>query len=54
MQKAVWDFDWKKAFGNLFVNREVDLLNKTLLNIFRNYIPNKKKKLNSAIANLHG
>ena len=46
VQKAVWNFDWEKAFGNLFVDRKVDLLNETLLNIFRNYIPNKKLKLN--------
>ena len=29
---------------NLSVDEKVDLLNKTLLNIFRNYIPNKKIK----------
>ena len=36
----------KRLFGNLSVNRKVDLLNETLLNIFRNYIPNKKIKFN--------
>ena len=46
IQKAVWDFDWEKAFGNLSVDRKVDLLNETLLNIFRSYIPNKKIKFN--------
>ena len=45
-QKAVWNFDWEKAFGNLSVDRKVDLLNETLVNIFRNYIPNKKIKFN--------
>ena len=34
--------DWNKAFENLSVDEKVDFLNKTLLNIFRNYIPNKK------------
>ena len=33
-------------------NEEVDFLNKTLLTIFRNYIPNKK--LNATIGNLNG
>ena len=46
MQKAVRDLDWEKAFGNLSVDRKVDPLNETLLNIFRNYIPNKKIKFN--------
>ena len=31
----------KKAFENLSINEKIDLLNTTLLNIFRNYIPNK-------------
>ena len=42
IQKAVRE----KAFGNLSVDRKVDLLNETLLNILRNYIPNKKIKFN--------
>ena len=46
IQKAVQNFDWEKAFGNLSVDRKVDLLNETLLNIFRNYILNKKIKFN--------
>ena len=46
IQKAVRDFDWEKAFGNLSIDRKVDLLNETLLNIFRSYIPNKKIKFN--------
>ena len=34
----------RKAFESLSVDSKVDLLNETLLNIFRNYIPNKKIK----------
>ena len=45
-KKTVRDFGWEKAFGNLPVDRKVDLLNETLLNIFRNYIPIKKIKFN--------
>ena len=37
-------FDWNKAFENLSVDEKVDFLNKTLLSIFINYIPNKKIK----------
>ena len=41
MQKSISRFNWKKAFENLSVSEKIDLLNATLLNIFRNYIPNK-------------
>ena len=34
IKKAISSFNWSKAFENL--------LNETLLNIFKNYIPNKK------------
>ena len=42
IKKAISNFYWNKAFENLSVDEKVDFLNKTLLNIFRNYIPNKK------------
>ena len=45
IQKAVKSFDWNKSFSILSVDGKVDLLNETLLNIFRNYIPNKKIKI---------
>ena len=44
IKKAISNFDWSKAFENLSVDGKLDLLNKTLLNIFRNYIPNEKIK----------
>ena len=40
-QQSIFRFNWNKAFKNLSINEKVDLLNATLLNIFRNYIPNK-------------
>ena len=52
IKKAIFDFDWNKAFENFSVDEKVDFLNQTLLNIFRNYIPNKK--LNVTIGNPHG
>ena len=42
--KAVSNFNWKKAFENLSVDEKVELLNETLLNIFRSYILKKKMK----------
>ena len=44
IQKAILGFNWRKVFESLSVDSKVDLLNETLLNIFRNYIPNKKIK----------
>ena len=44
IKKAISTFDWNKAFGNLSVDEKVDFLNETLLNVFRNYIPEKKIK----------
>ena len=49
---AISHFYWRKAFENLSVDRKVNHLNETLLNIFRNYVPNKK--LNVIIVNLLG
>ena len=44
IKKAIYNFDWNKAFENLSTDEKVNFLNKTLLNIFRNHIPNKKSK----------
>ena len=41
IQKSISLFNWEKAFENLSINEKVGPLNNTLLNIFRNYIPNK-------------
>ena len=46
IQKAIQTFDWLKAFGTFSVDGKVDILIETLMNIFRNYIPNKKGKCN--------
>ena len=46
IQKAVHTFDWVKAFGKHSVDGKVDVLSETLMNIFRNNIPNKKAKSN--------
>ena len=53
IKKAISNFNWNKAFENLCIYETVGLLNQTLLNIFRNYIPNKKD-LNVTIDSLHG
>ena len=43
IKNEVSNFNWNWAFENLSVDEKVELLNETL-NIFRNYIPNKKIK----------
>ena len=44
IKKAISNFNWHNAFKDLSIDEKVVLLNETLLNIFRNYIPNKKIK----------
>ena len=39
IQKSIAHFDWDRAFTNLCVNDQVELFEDTLLNIFRNFIP---------------
>lgn len=36
--RAINDFDWKKAFFNVGVNKRVLLFNETILNVIRNFI----------------
>ena len=43
-KKAISNFKWSEAFENLSVDERVEHLHETLLNIFRNYIPNKEIK----------
>ena len=42
--KAISNFNLTRAFENLSVDEKVELLNKTLPNIYLNYIPHKKIK----------
>ena len=44
IEYAISNFNWSKAFENLSVDEKVKQLKETLLNIFQNYIPNKKIK----------
>ena len=44
INKAISNFNWTRAFENISVDKKVELLNETLLNICRNYIPNKEIK----------
>ena len=46
IKKSIKEFNWGKTLESLSIDSKVDLLNETLLNIFRNYIPNKKIKCN--------
>ena len=44
IKKAISSFNWNKASENYSTDAIVELLNENLLNIFKNYIPNKKIK----------
>ena len=39
-------FDWDRAFVNTNVNEKVFILNKTILNIFSNFIPHETVSFN--------
>ena len=44
INKVISNFNWTRAFENISVDEKVELFNEALLNIYRNYIPNKKIK----------
>ena len=41
INRAIGIFDWGKSFEGINVHEQVHFFNKTILNIFHNYIPNK-------------
>ena len=45
---AINNFDWEKAFSNVSIHGQVEILNNTILNIFSNYIPNKIITINDS------
>ena len=46
---AILDYNWRRAFESLSVDSKADLLTEALLNIFRNYISNKKIKFDKYV-----
>ena len=47
IQRSIENFDWRRALMNLGINEQVDVLNTTLFNIFRNFIPHEIIKCSS-------
>ena len=45
IQKAITNFNWKQALSNSSVNENVRIFDETLKNIFSNYIPNRRIKI---------
>ena len=41
INRSIVSFDWSKLFSGKNVHEQVELCNKTLLNIFHNFTPNK-------------
>ena len=39
IKRAINSFDWEKAFSNIDIDRMVSILNQTIINILRNFIP---------------
>ena len=46
IQQSVSGVDWNFIFQEKTVNKKVNILNECLLNVFHNFIPNKKIKFN--------
>ena len=42
---AIESFNWENAFDGKDIHAQVALFNETLLNIFSNFIPNRKKSI---------
>ena len=41
IRRAIFLFDWDNAFRDNSVDRQVEIFNRTLINIFKNYTPNE-------------
>ena len=41
INKAIENFDWNKLFSGQDIHNQVNIFNTTILNVFRNFIPNK-------------
>ena len=41
INKTIENFDWNKLFSGQDIHNQVNLFDTTILNIFRNFIPNK-------------
>ena len=41
INKAIKNFDWNELFSGKNIHNQIKLFNTTILNIFRNFIPNK-------------
>ena len=41
INKAIENFDWNELFSGKNIHNQIKLFNTTILNIFRNFVPNK-------------
>ena len=41
IRKALDLINWERLFNNKNINKQVSILNQTILNVFSNYVPNK-------------
>ena len=41
VKNAINMFNWTQVLNNLDINKQVDMFNTTLLNIFKNFVPNE-------------
>ena len=41
IRKTISNFNWEKAFYNIYVTKKVSIFNETILNVLSNYIPHE-------------
>ena len=41
IRRSIEIFDWNAAFSNINVNKQVEIFNSVLINIFKNFVPNE-------------
>ena len=46
IQRSISQFNWKRAFSNKGVNKQISIFNETILNIMTNFIPHETKFFN--------
>ena len=48
IRKSLESVNWKTLFNNKTVNKQVSILNETIINIFSNFVPNKRATFNDS------
>ena len=50
IQRSISQFNWKRAFSNKGVNKQISISNETILNIMTNFITHENKIFNDRVS----